>query len=196
MKKMILGATAAALLASPALAAPSAEQTVTINGTAPTVCTLGAPTSANLVGNLNVTGSTVTVTGLFDAADATMDAGSVTLRFAGMCNYPHNVSLKSANGYLYNTTSNVAPLSGTFFRRIGYNAAYAWANVFRPTAIPAVDSTLAGQSGVAVTSADAAVSGANLGTLNVTLRFDGSGTTPVVAGNYTDSLTVQIGADL
>lgn len=196
MKKILLGATAAALLASPVLAAPSAEQTVTINGTAPTVCTLAAPTQTNLLGNLTVAGSTVTVTGLFDAADATMDAGSVTLNFAGMCNYAHNVSLKSANGYLYNTTSNVAPLAGTFFRRIGYNAAFNWAGVHRAAAIPAVDSTLAGQAGVAVTSTDAAVSGANIGNLQVSLKFAGSGTTPVVAGNYTDSLTVQIGADL
>lgn len=198
MNKIVLGALAAAAIATPVMAAPTAQQAITINGTAPNVCTLAAPAvNGAISGNLTVSGSNVTVTGLFDTADATMDAGTVGLRFAGMCNYAHNVSLKSANGYLYNTTGSNAPLGGAFVRRVGYTAGFSWAGATVATAIPDATSTSsAGVQGTAVVSANTAVAGANAGNLDVTLSFASSGTTPVVAGNYSDTLTVQIGADL
>lgn len=198
MNKLMIAAAAAALLASPALAAPSAEQVITINGVAPNVCTLAAPTvNGAITGNLAVNGSNVTVTGLFDTADATMDAGSVGLRFAGMCNYAHNVSLRSSNGYLYNTTTTTAPLGGAFVRRVGYQANFSWAGQSVSNAIPDATSTAsAGTQGSAVVSPNTAIAGANAGNLDVTLNFASSGSTPVVAGNYSDTLTVQIGADL
>lgn len=195
MKKILIAAAAAALLSTPALADSSANQVITISGSAPNVCTLGNPAQQAVTGNIAVSGSNVTITGLFNTNDATLAAGSVTLRFAGMCNYAHNIQLRSANGYLYNTTGSLPPLGGEFVRRVGYAADYSWAGQTRTGAISDQTSTTTAGSagGNPQTSTALAIGGANAGDLDVKLNF-AANTNPVVAGNYSDTLTVRIGA--
>lgn len=84
MKKLVLLAAGAALLAGPAFAAPSASNDITINGTAPQVCTLGNPNTTGSATNATFAGTTVSVTALASATDASLNQTSVTLRYAGM----------------------------------------------------------------------------------------------------------------
>ena len=143
-----------------------------------------------------MTGNTLTVTSLFDTTDSHIIAGATTLRYVGMCNYAHNVSIKSTNGVMVNGAF-VAPVagSGAFVERVGYAANFTWAGSSAATGIADKTSTSANAAFGAQTSSDTSIAGANAGNLDVTLTF-AANASPVVSGTYTDVLTAQIGADL
>ena len=195
MKKLVLLAAGAALLAGPAFAAPSASNDITINGTAPQVCTLGNPNTTGSATNATFAGTTVSVTALASATDASLNQTSVTLRYAGLCNYAHNVGLKSANGGLVNASGAAnAPVagSGTFIQRVGYTATANWAGA---NDVLATSNSTTSYVAPGVVKANWSVAGANQGNLDVNVAI-ASSSTPVVAGTYGDTLTVGIGAAL
>jgi hypothetical protein len=196
---LLLGAATAALLCGgPAFAADTANTTVAITGTSPNTCTL-APAAATVpVGGVTSTATTVNVTPLFDTTDSHVITGGITLNWTGMCNYVHNITLKSDNGALINASAATnAPVagSGAFTQRLGYTANFVWAGTSATTAIPDITSTSDATSAGPVNTSATTISGANAGNLAVTLGF-AAHTAPTVAGAYADNLTVQIGAAL
>ncbi|WP_439478383.1 hypothetical protein [Brevundimonas sp.] len=197
MKKLLLGAAAAALLAGPALA-QTANQTVAVGGTQPSVCTMTLD-SATGTGSMAASGLTSTVT--FNSANAVIAAGQLTASWTGMCNYNHAFGLRSANGGMVNASAvSNAPRSGsgTFVTRLGYTANASWStlDLSLGNELTFPDSNLAAPVPVvdtARTFQSAPVGGASRGPLEVILNIP-AGTLPVVAGVYSDSMIVQLGA--
>jgi hypothetical protein len=201
MKKLFLlgAATAALLCAGPAMAGPTATSNISLTGDSPQVCTLSAVSAPSATGSLStgaLGGTTVTVSPIFDTTDSHIHAGTITLEWTGMCNYAHNVSIKSTSGAMING-AYVAPVGGTFVKRVGYAATFTWGPTsITPTAgITDLTSTTDQTAPGAQTSTGGAVIGADAGNLDVTLTFNDNAS-PVVSGTYTDTLTAQLGVHL
>lgn len=194
--RLLCFATAlAGIGAAPALAQATDTDTVNLSGTQAQTCTLGAFSAGAVSGALNAgnfSAGTLTLTGTMSASTAIRAAGSITLNATAMCNYGHNVSVRQTGGGLINA-SDVAPTQGTFIRKQGYDAVVSWAA--QTISASSADVTGAPPAAAAVTSTDQSISGAASGTLSLTLSVAASAS-PVVAGVYTDSVVVQIGADL
>lgn len=203
MKRILFAAAALATIGfnTSAFAAADATATVTMGGAVVPTCTLGAPVQSAETNATTTPGaltSSVALT-LANASTAALNAGGFTLTYAGMCNYAHSVGIKATNGGLLQATP-VTPVGGTFVQRIGYTASIGWAGA--NVAVPggAMTSTAAATGLVAAQTANnAAVAGFNKGDLVLTVAV-GSGanasTDPVVAGTYSETLTLQIGATL
>lgn len=195
LRPLFLAAAATALFTTPALAQSTDSDTVNLSGTQAQTCTLGAFSAGVVSGALNAgnfAAGTLTLTGTMSSSTAIRAAGSITLNATAMCNYGHNVSVRQTGGGLINA-SDVAPTQGTFIRKQGYDAVVSWAS--QSVTASSADVTAAPPLVAAITSLDQAISGAASGTLSLTLSVAAS-TSPVVAGVYTDSVVVQIGADL
>lgn len=194
--RLLCFATAlAGIGAAPALAQATDTDTVNLSGTQAQTCTLGAFSAGAVSGALNAgnfSAGTLTLTGTMSASTAIRAAGSITLNATAMCNYGHNVSVRQTGGGLINA-SDVAPTQGTFIRKQGYDAVVSWAA--QTISASSADVTGAPPAAAAVTSTDQSISGAASGTLSLTLSVAASAS-PVVAGVYSDSVVVQIGADL
>lgn len=206
MKKLILlGAASAALIcAGPAFAADSASNAISISGSSPNTCTLDSGTQGAVTNSAYTPGagaSTLAITNLASATDASLQATSAVVTYVGMCNYAHNVGLKSLNSGLQNNTAANDPLasSGSFIKKVGYTASYTWAGhssgAGETLSFSNDVGTGASAAAAATTGTTFAVAGANSGNLVLTFGITGSAT-PVVAGTYSDTLTVQIGAAL
>ena len=187
---LCVAAVLAAVLATPALAGPTRTSTASLTGAAPTVCTLGAPTLA-ASGDAVLSGSTpssatVTISNFVDTSNASyVDGISITLNFAAMCNYASHFNSQTVTGALKDSQPIVAG-SGPFLSSLNYQALLQWA----------------GQNSVLNTNGTALkkglqknVPGSYSGTaaLSITL-VDPGVSTPLVAGTFSDQLTIQIGA--
>jgi hypothetical protein len=214
MKRIIALTAAAAVvaMAGQAAADPSAQGSVNLSATAADTCairgiTAGTSSGATQTGS-GVSGTTDTVggvanlpsnaaigyTGLFNTTTAETNSLVNTLNVSAFCNYAgHQVRLRSANGGLTNTSA-VAE-SGSFARRVNYSAALeSWGTATTTTlstgAVNQLNSTKAetttpGNAGVTPVNTSAAV-------LRVTTSaFTGA---PALAGSFTDTLTVRLGA--
>jgi hypothetical protein len=188
------------LLGGQAFADPSASAAVTMSGPSVQTCTFGAltQTGATNAGLSSSTPSaaTVSITTLASPATAIYQPGTViALGMSGMCNYVHNVSLKTTRGGLKPTAAQIAansPVAGSlpFLQHIDYNAIVTWGG---PT--PTVLST----TNIAGESVTANINGSFRGTGSLSLSLKnpvGYATTPMIAGDYSDTLTVQIGVPL
>ena len=204
MNKLKLTAVAvglATLLGGQAFALPSANATVTMGGKVENTCTLGAltpvgATNASLATGATATNATVNITTLASATTALYQTGTViTLGMSGMCNYVHNVSLQTTKGGLKPTPAQLlanseVAASQPFLKHVNYNAIVTWGGP-----VPTVLST----SNVAGDKTSAAISGAFTGAGSLILSLvspAGFATTPMIAGTYTDTLKLQIGAAL
>jgi hypothetical protein len=186
------GAIAAAvgLLATRADANPTATTVTSLTGAAPHTCALGVPTlevssDASLSG-ATTTSATITFTNFVDPADATyVDGVAFTLDFSGMCNYASHFRMKTQNGALTNGTPIVG---GTFLHALNYAASITWHGA----------PSLLGTDGTAgKKSNNVAVTGPFSGQLQLNVAISDPGvSTPLVAGSFSDVLTVQIGATL
>jgi len=179
---------------TPALAQATDSDTVTLSGTQAQTCTLGTFSAGVVSGALaggDFAGSTLTLTGAMSSSTAIRSAGSITLNATAMCNYGHFVSVRQTSGGLINA-SDVVPTQGTFVRQQGYDAVVSWAS--QSVTASSADVTTAPVV-APITSANQSIGGAASGTLSLTLSVVAS-TSPVAAAAYTDSVVVQIGADL
>jgi len=187
LKKSIAGVAALSLLAVvPAFAAASASSNITINGSVADTCTLtmGASSAAT---NSTFATNTISITNLADATTAQSVTASQTLNFAGMCNYAHSISLESANGGLTHDGS-VTVVGGTFDDLVEYDVSSNWASA---------GAALDAEGGATVKDVQS-VSGANAeSAAELSFNIDNNGgTDPLLAGNYTDTVTIQLGAAL
>lgn len=199
MKRILFAAAALAAFGfnTSAMAADSATATVTMGGTVADTCTLQAPTFAATTGaptNTATTNTSTVALSLADSTTAQLKASGFTLTYAGMCNYAHQVGIKATNGGLLNATP-VAPVGGTFVQRIGYTASAVWAT--KTVAVPgAITSTVSATGEIAAQAAvHEAVIGSNQGDLVLTVGI-AAVATPVVAGTYSETLTLKIGATI
>lgn len=184
MIKTLIAPTALLFAAvSPALAAPDANDTITINGSVADTCTLSIDATPQSSSNSTFAASTIDITSLADATDATISPATMTLTFDGMCNYAHAIGLQSANGGL-DYTGGVSVVGGAFDELVEYTVSASW------------------DGGVSLDSengtANQNVAGAfRQDDVSLAFNFDNNGETdPLLSGSYTDSLTIQLGAAL
>ena len=192
LKLLCLATTAAALGTSPVLAQVTDSDTINLSGTQAQTCTLGAFSAGVPTGDFAFTApAAVSLTGTMSSSTAMRAAGSISLDAAAMCNYKHFVSVRQTSGGLIKAL-DVVPAQGTFVRQQGYDATVTWAG----KTVTASSSDVTSAPTVApITSTSSEIAGAASGTLSLTLSVAAS-TSPVVAGAYTDSVVVQIGAGL
>ncbi len=205
MKKLIIAATAvAALTASSAFADASQSTSVTFSGSVDNTCVMTTPTvtassnaaSTALAGAAGV--STIAITNLADASTAALNAASFTLTYDGSyCNYAHKVGIKALKGGLVETadTNDVVAGSGNFVQRIGYDADVTWAGASTQGPDPATSYSSDEGDATKTTAINTTVTGANRGALVLSVAV-AADTNPVVAGTYSETLTLKIGATL
>ena len=205
MKRIIFGLASVALLAGTATTAMSAaddDTKITITGTAENVCRIGgvlaSDPTAGAVTNITSTtlgnnASTLTITDFVVDATAILNDAASTLTYAdSYCNYAHNISMSAANGGL-DHDGVVSVTGGTFTQHVNYTAIATMGA--QSNTLTLAESTTA-VHGAAVVSTATAVAGANRADLTVAIDIDQSPTDPVLAGVYTDTLCIQIGAAL
>jgi hypothetical protein len=171
-------------------AADVATSDITMQGQVANTCGfLSGPVPSN-TNNASLTDATVgTPIVTFDLADATtanLKASTIRLTFGGMCNYsPTTLSLKSTKGGLIAGSAPALPISG-FLTRIDYTATAQWGTA---SAGFTTDGSLP------IVSNSSAVNSPRNVNLVLNIMIDAA-TTPVIAGTYTDTLTVQLGTPL
>lgn len=209
----IIAAGAAMVAAGQAAAQAPAPASVEVGGAAPAICTL--PSSWSFVsGNsgANGAGFAGTTWTIPESAFADTSANAVTaptdyairIRGAGFCNTSHRIELRSANGGLVNAAVPTPPAGFSNHRSMSYQA--HWLGVGTPTGSGStgiqgprvvVNANSPGSSPSA--GANYVVSGtlAPPGARNFDLRLSlprGPAALPMVAGNYSDSVTVTLSA--
>ena len=206
MKKIILSVASAALVAgyaTIAMSAASDDTKITITGTAENVCRVGgvaaSDPTASAVTNVTSTtldndASTLTITDFIVDATAILNDAASTLTYAdSYCNYAHSISMSAANGGL-DHDGVVTVTGGTFTQHVNYTATATMGS--QSNVLTLAESTTAVHGATAVKSTATAVAGANRADLTVAIDIDQSPTDPVLAGVFTDTLCIQIGAAL
>ncbi len=205
MKKLILAASAiAAMIGSNVLADASQSTSVTIGGSVTPTCIMTTPTfaaatnasSVLLVGPAGT--SAVTIPNLADSATAALNSSDFKLTYSdSYCNYAHTVGIKATNGGLVDSGTGNDPVagSGDFVRRIGYNSIVSWAgqDIDGPNPATSVSTDLG--DATKTSAINTSIAGANRGALVLHVVVP-SNPNPVIAGSYTETLTLKIGATL
>lgn len=166
MKKLIM---TAAILGLTATGAAATDQDITLNATVTSFCSLNGSTANGSV----ATPVSIAVAGGVPGA---VTAGSNT--FAVVCNASSNVSLSSLNQGLTTGGSATAP----FANKINYTAT---ASGFAAGTLNTASAATTGNIGVTGASATDL-------TVDVTAPALPSGTSYLVPGSYTDTLTVRV----
>lgn len=194
----LFAATAALASAGAALA----EDSVTVNGTAERICTLPSSWAFVSAGGgangANFTGTTWTIpeAAFSDAASIAVPGAeyAIRVRGTGICNTAHTIRLTSGKGGLVSDSSASAPTGFANRRAMKYDAYWSdnGSNAYGPT-ISYTPTTAGQQSTVAnyVVSNTRPPPGNR--TFDVRLGLQrGAIAQPLVAGAYSDTLTVTI----
>jgi len=178
----LLTAAAAVVVLAPgvAMSAETALQEGNLSGQMASVCRLGTVVSTsaeNASFQATNNGGLLEITNLASPQTALVQAATMALTLDGMCNQPHTIKIRSANGGL---TTDSGSASG-FINRIDYTARVAWG----------------GQTGTLQPQGQV---GANLALIIPTAAGSGLGvqidiipaSLPAVAGQYEDSLVIEL----
>lgn len=183
-----------ALILAVLLAAPSAgfAQTVQVgqgrldlSGVAPSACVISPPTSTSGVNSsfllIGPQAAQINITQLVDQTTAEPMSATINLALPIICNTAHTLTVTTANGGL---------------ARIGGNARNAnVTNGFRELLPYQVNAVWAGHSvnggSQTLTPVSIAVADGAAGQLSLTIAVPAGGA-PLVAGNYADSIVVQL----
>lgn len=185
MRAPISLALALSTIASPALAqsAPLVNRQLQVIGTAPTGCIMGQLSAANpanmtFAANSASTG-TVGFAQFVDLTSLRTMPGSIDIVLPVTCNASHRIEVRSANGGLLRAgaVSPTATLGG-FGQFVPYTYRVDWLGQ---------DYERASNGGTL------AVAGDQAGRGNLTLRVASpAGTGPLVAGQYNDTITIEV----
>ncbi|MFC6199509.1 hypothetical protein [Ponticaulis profundi] len=189
-----------AILGLPGFASPSSTGEGYLDGTVGDTCLLeplayGGSNNASLAAGATSSAATIDFTDMVDPATALFKLNNVniTLTVSGYCNYVHSISLQtSTSKFAAQDTGNLPTItSDSFTTEIDYNAVFVWADV------TSTFLNTQGQSGV-TTSNPGTIAGAYRGTgmLSINLANPNDVNAPLVAGSWSDTLTMQIGAAL
>lgn len=195
MKRVLMAAAAASLFVAPAFAADSASTAIDFSGTVENTCVLeaGADSAAT---NASLAGTTVTLSDLVDDTTAVLNASGLTLTFAdSYCNYAHDVDLDATNGGLISSAVSGDVVGGTFVTRIGYTADLSWAGQAINLAPTTDTNDFDGAEAVDGTKID--IAGANREDLTIVFAIaQDNPNDPVLAGTYSETLTIEMGPSL
>ncbi|MEN9719118.1 MAG: hypothetical protein RIQ99_1996 [Pseudomonadota bacterium] len=178
----------ALLIAAPPVQAQvldTATRRIDLAGTAPAACVIAQPTASQTVNaSYAATGTTsgqITIAQLVDSQNATSLESAIRLDLPVTCNSSHRVTVRSANGALVRTgaaAATTALLPGGFAEAVNYQLGVNWAGATRSFG-----------SDARQTAIDTPQPAKGELTLNFSTA---AGSGPLVAGQYTDSIVVEL----
>lgn len=186
----------AAAFAVPAYAIGSQTTDAEFEGSVANTCVIeplqsGSGNNVSLEPGASSTAATVTFSGFADNGTAMFVPGSgINLSFDGYCNYPHTLRVQTTNGSLQHQTGANDPVagSGTFIDEVFYVVnVFGWDGVFV---------TLDADGTAGAKSPNGTVNGAYQGSANLTISLTNPGTDPLLSGQWSDTLVLQIGQPL
>ena len=183
-----------AVLFAPAMASAQDSQAgdVGFGGIAPPLCSFTALPTELASDNMGLAAggmNTIQIDTLIDPASSLLNRASIQIEIIGTCNQTHYVSVMTKNGGLALETPDEV-LAGTFASHVNYRAQINWAG-------QSVEMSTDGAPGKKTPTT--VVGGANHGPLSLRIvidDLDNDMATPLIAGTYTDIITIQIGAPL
>ena len=176
----------AAALALPAAAQAQeldrASQRLELAANAPVACVISSPSvgiqaNASFISTSASSGQ-VNITEFVDPANATPRASSIELNLPMLCNASHSVRVSSANGGLLRAGAVGRGATGDFAEFLPYNVGVDWA----------------GRSvNLLTTNNTANIDASDPGKGEMTIRIaTPAGSGPLIAGQYTDSIVVEV----
>lgn len=185
--------------AGPVLASPTQTTDSQFAGTVANTCVIqplvdsGANANAQIEPGATSSFATISFSDFADSDTAMFVSGSGgSFTFSGYCNYPHNIQLRTTNGSFQNQTAANDPVAGSagFADEIPYNVVVTgWA--------PFIILNATGTAGT-VSAPGGSMSGAFSGTATIAISLapPSPATDPLLAGDWSDTLILQIGAPL
>jgi hypothetical protein len=186
MTKLIISASLLAVLAttSNAHAQASISRSIEITGTVVTGCTIGEENSAPIAFN----------TSIVDGEQKANNGFSIERKLGNVtCNYPAFISLRTTKGALKTAAGgacNFETAGAYTYNCVGYEAALAWDGT------SAVVDANGDSASVGRVSDNAQAAAPFSGDLILAVTIDSETDKPVADGSYSDTLIVQVGADL
>jgi hypothetical protein len=167
---------------------------LSVGGQAPPVCNFTAGLREVESSNMSLSSpganaGQISINQLNDAQDSHLNRASIQLELLGVCNKPHHLTILSTKGGLAPAIQKPV-VTGSFIQHVNYRVDVNWAG---RTLSLATDATPEKKSPAML------IEGPNSGPLNINVIIDESTNnlqTPVVEGQYSDSLLVQIGLPL
>lgn len=161
-------------------------------GTATPLCSFTALPSELAADNMSLTAggsNKIQIDTMIDPSSSLLKPSSIQIEIIGTCNQTHYVSVMTRNGGLA-LSSTAQVVDGAFLSHVNYRTQVNWAG---KTAVMSTDGAPGKKTPTTV------VGGTNHGPLSLRIIVDeleNDMGMPVVAGTYSDILTVQIGAPL
>lgn len=186
---LILGGMAVALsaMAWPTVQGWATGQNINLSANVAKFCKFDSLPSFSGMNNISVASNSIgtSVLSVTSATSATgvLNGGAFNFNVGSTCNSPSKVVLTSVNGGLKDSTPTPVT-SGAFVNRIDYSAIAIWGLV---SAGALVTTGVAGQSAQTGTTTSAST-----GNLQVAFSLLTLSTTPVLAGEYSDTLRVSL----
>jgi hypothetical protein len=167
---------------------------VPISANAAQVCKFTAAPLERSVNNMDLVSSTISdsavvINNMINSSDAKLIDAAMTIRYRARCNFSHSVKITSQKNGM--TDDDAAPYAGSeFLKRVNYTATVIWSGI-------SVELTTDGASSPKIETR----SNVNPATGNFDVSLDINGDNndfnkPVVAGYYTDQITIAIGAGI
>jgi hypothetical protein len=174
-------------------AGDSGSDELAMGGAAPPVCAFTATPSQQTADNMTFAASgginQIQIDNLIDANVGFLNRASIQLEVDGICNRAHSLSVMTNNGGL-KPDGSVLPVGGVFVGHVNYRVQVDWAGQIATLTTDAVPGKKAPVN---------LIGGPNQGSLHISLivdEVDNDMNTPVIAGVYSDILTIQIGVPL
>lgn len=168
--------------AGSAFAEPAREARTSLGGPVDPVCLFSGLTGSGSEGTSIVvlpSGAAVEFRRFVDPNSALPLPLALNIVFTSTCNFAHRVTLSSRDGGFARIGGGAAAPGFALVRN--YSAGLTWAGGISQFTT----------SGIAGEGAGFNVSGANIGSFDLTVSAP-SGATPLLAGNYADVLTIQV----
>jgi hypothetical protein len=162
-----------------------------VGGNTPRFCSIGALSLAQTSNPINVkalTGATLEIETFINSSTLAVQAASVDVAFDAVCNYPHLLTIASANNGLWQQTS--VPPVAPFANAVPYRASAVWgdtqvnldADSGSRRAVSSSSLTQTPRAGQVTLSLQVEPGASNVAT-----------NSPLLQGNYSDLITVTLG---
>jgi hypothetical protein len=136
------------------------------------------------MGAASATPNSISINQLADPTTAQLLPASITVTSKGACNHAHAFKIATKNGGLQTGTSALG-----FANHVNYTAIVSWGSI-----VSQLDtSSVPGQ-----TTLNSITTGAYSGNMQLQIQIstNGAGNLPLVAGAYTDDLTITFGPQM
>jgi hypothetical protein len=164
-----------------------------VGGRTPQFCSISSASLSNTILPVNVkslTGATLEIETLVNPTTLQTQAASVQLAMQAVCNYPHELTLSSANNGLWRQSSTSAAPPAPFASAVPYLATASWG-----VQDVSISADTASRRPVTTNSS---VDEPRFGNITLSLQIDPGASnvatnSPLLAGTYSDLITITLG---